>query len=153
MTSRRAAERADLVLRLRAERRSFADIGAQLGVSKQRAYQLHQAALRQVPATTLAQVRQEEGELIDEAVRELRVIALDPDTSPRTKVEAWGQIRGYSESRRRLYGADAPRREEIQIISEATIDAEIERKTAELLAHGVTDEQIAEWLGGADGER
>jgi len=55
-----AALRRDRVLQLRDDGLTFKEIGAELGISDQRAWQIHKKALRERPALAAATVRDEE---------------------------------------------------------------------------------------------
>lgn len=130
----RAAERRAQVVQWKAEGATFAEIGTRLGVSFQRAHQIWDEALAAMPAPNLAQHRRSQLELIDTAVRELLVIARSEQVSPRTRVEAWGQIRGWEERRAKLLGADMPTRREVTVITEDVIAAEVRKLEAEMAA-------------------
>lgn len=107
-----AAERRARVVALRRQRRTFADIGNELGVSAQRAHQLYWEAVEEVPAAEVHQHRAEELILIDDAIADLLMLAKS-HRQPRTAVEAWNSIRGWAERKAKLLGLDAPTRAEI----------------------------------------
>ena len=109
----RAAEQQTRVVELRRRRRTFAEIGNELGFTPQRAHQIYCQALAAVPALQVDQHRAEELTLIDDAISGLWDIAHDTDR-PRTAVEAWNSIRGWTERRARLLGLDAPQRVSIE---------------------------------------
>jgi hypothetical protein len=117
---------------MRRARLTFAQIGDRLGISQQRAGQIYRAALSDIPAQQVDEHRAEELELIDTAVNRLMSIAADPETSPRTRVEAWSAIRGWSERKSKLLGLDSPSKHEV--ITLDAINAEIEKLAAELAA-------------------
>jgi hypothetical protein len=121
---------------MRRARLTFAQIGDRLGITQQRAGQLYRDALADVPAQQVDEHRAEELELIDLAVNRLMSIAADPETSPRTRVEAWSAIRGWSERKAKLPGLDSPSKH--QVLTLDAIDAEIGRLTAELAAGPTT---------------
>lgn len=127
-----AAERRAQVVALRRRRATFADIGRALGISKQRAHQLYEQALAEIPAQQLSEHRAEELILIDDATRDLMRIARDEATSPRTAVEAWNAIKGWAERKARLLGLDAPARHRVDVITSDMIEQEIARLEAEL---------------------
>ncbi len=64
-TQRRKAE----VMRMRRQGMEFAEIGAVLGVSKQRAHQIYTATLKEIPAEEVALYRAEISERLDELLR------------------------------------------------------------------------------------
>lgn len=127
-----AAEREAYIVAQRAARVPFRLIAAELGVSLARVSQVHKRAIDRVPVEAVGAMRAQESELCDRAISNLLEIAENERVSPRTRCEAWGQIRSWSESKRRLFGIDAPVRREINIISEATIDTAIENLTREM---------------------
>jgi hypothetical protein len=127
-----SAERRAQVVAMRRRRATFDDIGRALGISKQRAHQLYEQAITEIPAQQVDEHRAEELTLIDDAIRNLMVLARDPDTSSRTKVEAWNAIRGWAERKARLLGLDAPRRQAIEVITTDMIEEEIARLEAKL---------------------
>lgn len=102
-----AAERRTQVVALRRRRLTFAEIGTEMGFTAQRAHQLYTEALKEIPAHEVEQHRAEELALIDDAVKELLVIAGNR-AQPRTAVEAWNSIRGWAERKARLLGLDQP---------------------------------------------
>lgn len=126
------AERTAKVVEMRRGRASFREIAAAVGCSTQYAHRLYYQALADIPATEVVQARQEECELVDDAVVGLLKIANDPEEAGRTRVEAWTSLRGWSEHRARLLGLNAPATSRVQLISESDIDAEIARLTREL---------------------
>lgn len=136
------AQREARVLEMRAQRMSYRAIGAELGVSPPRVHQIFAAARDRIPAQRLADLRDDERELADRAIHDLLGIAENPQVSPRTRCEAWGQIRGWSESLRKLYGVDAPTKREITVISDDAISNAIKGLNAEVAA---LDAQAAEF--------
>lgn len=128
-----AAQREALIIKLRADHVPVRLIAEQLGLSQQRVSQIHQAACERIPAAALHTVRTEAAALADRAIRDLLVIAENPQISPRTRAECWGQVRGWSESLRRLMGADAPMRREITVISDDAINAAIKALNDEMM--------------------
>ena len=108
-----AAERRARVIEMRRNRMPFDEIGAALGISKQGAWNIYQTALREIPAASIALHRAEETALADEAIRDLLLIARDHRKSPRTSVEAWNSIRGWSEHLARILGMNAAMKVEV----------------------------------------
>lgn len=103
-----AAERRARVVELRRQHVQFADIGAELGVSPQRAHQIYREALKEVPAAHVEEHRAEEVDLCDEATTKLRTLADDETISPRTRIEAWSAMRGWATHKAHLLGLNAP---------------------------------------------
>jgi hypothetical protein len=101
-----AAERRARAVELRRRRLTFAEIGADLGVSAQRAHQLYSEAIDAVPVSQVELHRAEELALIDDAIANLWPVATN-HAQPRTAVEAWNSIRGWAERKARLMGLDA----------------------------------------------
>lgn len=156
-TALQTSHRRARVVQLRRERRTWDAIGADIGVSKQRAHKIYQEALAEYPISALGEHRAEEGELIDQAIRDLLAIAADdreyenadgvskPVVSPRTRVEAWSAIRGWSEHRARLYGLNAPTRTQVDVVTRDSLATELERLAAELgPGAGVLDATVVE---------
>jgi len=125
------AQRLAEVVALRRQRLTQDQIGRRLGISQQRVSQLYRQALAEVPALHVAEHRAEELILIDDAIADLMPIARDHER-PRSAVEAWNAIRGWSERKARLLGLDAPAQQRVTVITEDMIDAEIERLNAQL---------------------
>jgi hypothetical protein len=125
-----AAERRAQVVALRRRRATFDQIGRALGITRQRAWQIYQGALAEIPAAHADEHRAEELVLIDDAIAALMKIARDGDTTPRTAVEAWTGIRGWAERKARLLGLDAPTRFEYLTLD--AIDAELRLARAEM---------------------
>lgn len=141
-----AARRASIV-RMRAERRTFADIGARLGISAQQAHRLYEDQLQREPVQALAEHRAEELALIDAAVRDLLGIATDRTQSARSRIEAWSVIRSWAERRAKLCGLDAPVRQRIEVVTTDVVEQAIRELEAEI-AEGAAIE-AAEAAGGA----
>jgi hypothetical protein len=125
------------VVALRRDRLTFDQIGAALGVTKQRAYQLYREVLAEIPAAEVAEHRAEELLLIDDAIADLLPIARD-HVRPRTSVEAWRAILGWAERKSRLLGLDMPVRTATQVTIDGEVERDIERLVAELLAMPAT---------------
>jgi hypothetical protein len=144
VTGEEVAARRAHVVELRRQRLPWDAIGAELGVSAQRAHQIYRDAVDRYPVAKLDEHRQEEGELIDRAVRDLLAIASDDRTvtrtdgsetarvSSRTRVEAWSAIRGWSEHRARLFGLNAPTRSQVDVVTHDSFTEELQRLAAEL---------------------
>lgn len=123
-------ERRARVVEMRRARRTWDEIGAALDVTAQRAHAIYKQALTERPFAQVDEHRAEEMELLDLGTRRLMAIAVaTATTSPRTAVEAWNAIRGYSDSRRKLLGLDAP--QQINVNHQA--DSDFDRAYNELL--------------------
>lgn len=138
------------IFELRAQRVSFSKIGEELGITRQRVEQIFQAARDRIPAARLADMRAEEAELADEGIADLLKIARDASVSPRTRVEAWQAIRAFSESKRKLFGVDAPQRKEITVLTDDVIDSAIKKLTEEMEALDAQAELAVERLASED---
>lgn len=131
------------IIELREQRVPYRKIAAELGITHTRVIQIFQTARDRIPASRLADLRAEESDLADEAIADLLTIAKNDTINPRTghpmvsphaRVEAWNAIRGFSESKRRLFGADAPLRKEITVLTDDVVDAAIKKLTDEMEA-------------------
>jgi predicted transcriptional regulator len=140
------SEREARIFELRSRRMSWTAIGKELGLSHTRVIQIFEAARDRIPASRLADLRAESTELADRAIANLLEIAEDKTISPRTRVEAWNAIRGYDESLRKLYGADAPQRKEITVLTDDVIDSAIKKLTEEMEALDAQAELAVEKL-------
>lgn len=133
------SDREALIIERRANRVPWRTIGQELGISHSRVIQIFKEARDRIPASRLADMRAESAELIDRAIADLLTIAEDDSldnqgkyrVSARTRVEAWNAIRGFDESLRLLFGANAPARKEITILTNEVIDAAIEKLKAD----------------------
>ncbi|WP_425171357.1 hypothetical protein [Mycobacterium sp.] len=115
-----------LIIERRTQRVSFPKIGAELGITHQRVQQIFQTARDRIPAARLADLRAEESELLDQAIAGLLVIATG-GKSEHARVEAWRAIIAASESKRKLFGADAPVRREVTVLTESVVDAALRK--------------------------
>lgn len=135
LTLAQAAERDALIIQRRSERLSFRVIGEELGIATSTVHHLFHEAVAKIPAEAVHQVRVEESELADRAIMDLLSMAENRQVSPRTRAECWNSIRGWSESKRKLLGADAPTRREITVVSAETVDnaiAELNKEMARM---------------------
>ncbi|WP_226353779.1 hypothetical protein [Pseudonocardia sp. ICBG601] len=130
-TPEQAARRARVV-ELRRARLSWFEIGDELGVSRQRARQLYDAALAEAPVAQVEEHRAEEQLLADDVTCELLALGRDPSIPARTRVEAYAVACRWAERKAQLLGLNAPATSRVQLITESDIDAEIARLTAEL---------------------
>jgi predicted transcriptional regulator len=144
-----SAERARLIVDLRRRRVPLSEIADQLGITPARVSQIYTQTLREIPAQSVAEHRAEEVQLADDAAAALMVIARDDGISPRTRVEAWNSLRGWSEHKSRILGINAP----VKLEVDHSVDADIERFVAELagLAPG-GEAAVAGPPGGGGGE-
>lgn len=132
LNAEEAADRKARIVELRRARRPWDTIGSEFGISGVRAYQLYQQAIQERPNLQVDEHRAEETELIDLAVRRLMAIAVNPQVSPRTQVEAWSSLRGWSEHKTRMLGLNAAVLSRVEVITEDVVDAEIRRLEAEV---------------------
>jgi hypothetical protein len=128
----RLAKRMAEVVELRSAGTSFREIGSQLCVSPQRAYQIWQKALTELPNPKLAEHRSSQLAAIDVTKQVLFKIAFDESKSANARVEACNSIKGLLEREAKLTGTDSPSRRELTVISQDVVDAEIQRLTAEM---------------------
>jgi hypothetical protein len=105
-------------------------IAKELGICEQRVSQIFQVARDRLPAARLADMRAEEAELCDRAIAGLLVIATT-GKSEHARVEAWRAIIFASESKRKLFGADAPMRREVTVLTESVVDAALRKVNEE----------------------
>lgn len=115
-----AARRARVV-EARRQHLTYAEIGAELGVSLQRAHEIYLEALEAVPAKQVELHRTEAAQLAHAAIDDLLLIARE-HKQPRTAVEAWGQIRGWAERLSKIQGTDAPMKVDATVAEVAQVD-------------------------------
>jgi hypothetical protein len=128
-----SSQRADHVVRRYTEDRwTFAQIGAELGVTRQRAHRIWQTALEKAPAPRIHEYRKEAVQFADQRVQELIALQRQPGTAGRTYAELERQIILWEERKAKVLGIDAPTRKEINVITSDAIDAEIRRLTTEM---------------------
>jgi hypothetical protein len=118
------------IIEQRTHRVSFAKIGAELGITPQRVHQIFEKARDRIPAARLADLRAEESELLDQVIAGLLEIA-HKGNSEHARVQAFLGIIHASESKRKLFGADAPMRKEITVLTEDAVDAAIRKLNEE----------------------
>lgn len=132
------AEREAKVIEMRGRRCQWKDIAAEIGVTVGRAYQIYDEALERIPAQKLRTVREETQQLADAAINNLLTIARgEADAngkfpSANARVLAWTEIRQWNESLRKLYGADAPSRKEVTVLTDDAVDAAIRKLGIEM---------------------
>lgn len=124
------SQREAFIIEQRTKRVPLRTIGAQLGISPQRVHQIFEAARDRIPAARLADLRAEESELLDQVIAGLLEIATN-GKSEHAKVQAWLGIIHASESKRKLFGADAPMRKEITVLTEDAVDAALRKLNEE----------------------
>ena len=117
----KTAERRAWVVEARRQNITYAEIGAELGVSLQRAHEIYLEALEAIPAKQVELHRAEATELAHAAIDDLLLIARD-HKQPRTAVEAWGQIRGWAERLAKVQGTDAPTKVDATVSEGAQVD-------------------------------
>ena len=129
-----AAEKRAQVVEMRRSRMSFPEIAEVLGASKQRVHAIYKKALAEVPRTQVEEHLAEELQLIDDAIRDLLLIARD-HSKPRNSVEAWNTVARYIELEARLLDLFPAAKARVQVITEDVVQAEIDRIQAEIAAH------------------
>lgn len=116
-----AAARDEYILERHAEHTPLRDIGKQVEMSHEGVRQVILKAFAQSRKADIVRMIQAEGEhLADEAIANLREMALDKTIPPRSRTEAWDRARLWHESKRKLFGADAPVRRELAISDTST---------------------------------
>lgn len=139
LTKEELAKREAEIVALKRARVSFIDIGRRFDISDVMAGKIYRAALARNPLSAMQvdEHRLEETELCDTATRALLQLALSTErengravVSPRTKVEAWNAIRGWSEHKARMLGLNAPTT--VQVDSLSSLDAQIMELEAQL---------------------
>jgi hypothetical protein len=145
MQTMSTAEREALIVERRSDSVPFRAIAAEVGLSLTRVHDIYREACARIPTTAMHTLRVQSADLADRAIHDLLQIAENPQISPRTRAECWGQLRGWSESLRKLYGVDAPTRREITVISDDAVsnaivelNREIAALDAQAIAAGVT---------------
>lgn len=129
------ADREALIVERRADSVPFRAIAHEVGLSVTRVHEIYREACDRIPSAAVHTVRVQSADLADRAIMDLLKIAENPQISPRTRAEAWNSLRGWSESLRKLYGADAPTRREITVVSAETVDnaiAELNKEMARM---------------------
>ena len=129
-----AREREAIVLQWRADHIPLREIGERLGITAQRVSQIHRKACERIPAEALHEIRTRSAELADRAIHDLLSIARNPNVSPRTRVEAYSCIEKWDSSQRVLFGANAPQRREISVITADEVDKAIMALSSEIAA-------------------
>lgn len=125
------ADREARIIELRAKRVSFRDIGQELSISPQRVHQIWNEVRDRIPAAQLAQHREEERELADDAIRDLLQRIHDPATTTGTAIRAWEVACKWAERKSRLLGLDAPVRREIEVTDTSSWEYEMRQAIAE----------------------
>lgn len=144
------AERDAKAAHLRAQGRGYREISAELGYTGSNAYKAVQRAIAAAPVEAVAEMRAMQGQLLDEVIAKLwdvvladhplvsqgRVMHGIQDAGP--VIAALNGIVRAAESKRRLFGLDAPARQTITVITEDAVDAELRHLEEELASQGVT---------------
>lgn len=156
------AENDAQALRMRTAGFSYREIGAAVGCDGKTAHRRVQRALRAIPSAAAEEYRRISDERLDalvkiayrEATRDHLMVShgqvvtvIDDegkvvnviDHGP--KLAAVRELRMLNESWRKLHGADAPTRQRIEVITEDTVQAEIDRLTEELAANDDADDE------------
>ncbi|MEU8362337.1 hypothetical protein AB0C27_40595 [Nonomuraea sp. NPDC048882] len=122
-------QRRTKVMELKRRGHSFEAIGAQLGISKQRAHQLYWDTLKKIPVQEVAEYRVEQAERLDEMLRrayevlERRHITVsngrviyhedEPLADDGPTLQAIRTVLAIEEQRARLLGLNAPVKQEL----------------------------------------
>jgi hypothetical protein len=131
LTKEEQQHRKAAIVQARRAREPWDAIGATWDITPQRAHQIYRAALDEFPAVQVAEHREEEASLADQAISRLMAIADDPDVSARTRVEAWSSIRGWCQHKAALLGLNSPTRREVTVLSESTVDLALAKAAAD----------------------
>jgi hypothetical protein len=145
-----AAEREARIIELRAHSVPFREIAKQVGLSVGRVHEIFHEACNRIPAEQLNTIRVRSRELADMAINDLLKIARDENKSPNARILAWTEIRQTDESQRKLFGADAPQRKEITVLTDDVIDSAIKKLTEEMEALDAQAELAVERLVSED---
>lgn len=120
------------IVKLRGQSYKWDDIAKIVGLDMGYCCKLYKRALAEIPVPNMVELRDEECRLVSDAIRELMLTAVDDDISPRSRIEAWNAIRGWSEHRARMIGLNAPVKSQVQVITEDHIDAAIRELEAKM---------------------
>lgn len=126
------AERDRKIIELRRNGTHWRDIADVVGLSMTRCHQIFEAYRKNIPQHVADAWREEELDLLGRGIKDLLVIAEDPDVAPRTRAEAWKEIRQHCESRRKMLGTDAPMKREIEWIDSSSFDAKIQAEIEDM---------------------
>ncbi len=140
------AERDGRAAHLRAQGRTYLQIGTELGVNTGSAYKMVGRAIASAPVEAVNELRAIESERLTAVIAKAweivhadhpyvsagRLLTGVQDAGP--VLAALNLIRTTSESLRKLYGLDAPARQTITVITEDAVDAELRRLETELAA-------------------
>ncbi len=128
-TSPTAIEVAELTrkaLDLRKAGLNYERIAATLQISKSRAWQLVNRAIKEITAESAEELVKLEAARLDDMFRAMWVSGMEG------KGWAIDRLLAIMERRARLFGLDQPQKHSVAVISEDAIDAEIRRLTEEL---------------------
>lgn len=128
------AQREALIVERRAHSVPFRAIADEVGLSVTRTHEIFNEACARVPAAAVHSLRVQLSELADRGIADLLKIAESGRVSDRSRVEAWRAVLAWSESLRKLYGADAPSRREITVITDDVVDAALRAASEEFEA-------------------
>lgn len=127
------------IVRLRTQGWTYAQIGAQYGISESAAYKAYRKTCSLVPVEAVNELRDIEKARLEAVIRELWGIAharhpyvsqgrvFDDLEDDGPKLTALAGIVRASESLRKLYGLDAPNRVAINVVTDDVLNAEIAR--------------------------
>ncbi len=140
------AERDSKAAHLRAQGRTYRQIGSEMGVQVATAYKMVGRAIASAPVEAVNELRAIESERLTAVIAKAweivhadhpyvsagRLLTGVQDAGP--VLAALNLIRTTSESLRKLYGLDAPARQTITVITEDAVDAELRRLETEVAA-------------------
>lgn len=132
-----AAERMAAVVQMRREFLTFEEIGQRFDppVTKQRVQAIYKKALVAIPSAVVDELRIEQTDLADRAIRDLLgIVDRTKFSDPRAATEALRVLCTWSERLSRLHGLDAPLRAEFSNMTADQLDREIHRLEIEVAA-------------------
>ncbi|WP_445186768.1 helix-turn-helix domain-containing protein [Pseudonocardia sp. Cha107L01] len=138
------AQRDEEIVRLRADGVPPRDIAARYGVTESRVSQIWTKALRSMPARGLDERKAEAEQFYETMISTLVPLLRDPSVPAGTKAKISDSINKWSVSRAELWGLNAAKRREVEIITASTIDKAINELTGEIEAKAQHDQIMAE---------
>ncbi len=131
MSSISTAQRDAEAARLRSKGMSYRDIATEMSCNVASAHRAVQRALARIPLDAVEDLRQIEGERLENLWLVACEIALNGSNSDR-QLRAVDRCLAIMERKARLFGLDAPTRNVVSVITEDVIDTEIARLEAEI---------------------
>lgn len=142
--------RMEQVTALRRQRYSYSQIGKALGITRQAAWEIHQAALKRLAETATPDelARLEEIEFLEGVIGQYMAVYEQTKASkPRTAIEALNGMHRYVDSLHKLKGVHPPLQIEHRVISISDLEAELLKIQAELDGLDGLDIEDAEIVG------